>query len=280
VLIIGGLAVWWSVGRALRPVGDMTRRASEWSVDDSHRRFALGAPYDEISGLAATLDELLDRIDAALRRERQLTAEIAHELRTPLSSARGEAELALRSADGDAAIALDAIIGQTDRMNSAIETLLAAHAGRAGERQWCDPATTVREVADTVRASASSKGVELDVMGDEAAEHVEVDRQVLAQTLAPVIENAIRHAHSKVSIAVFRREASVVVQIADDGPGVAEQERETIFDPGVSGSGGAGLGLPLARRLADGFGATLIATPSSGGCFELSIPAGRRGTAA
>ena len=98
VLAAGALLARRAVGAALRPVADMTAQAADWSEHDLDRRFALGAPRDELTALAATLDGLLGRLAAALRHEQRFSAEMAHELRTPLSGVRAEAELALRTA--------------------------------------------------------------------------------------------------------------------------------------------------------------------------------------
>ena len=97
VLLLGALVARRAVGAALRPVGGMAASAADWSEHDLGRRLNLGPPRDELTALAATLDDLLGRIDAALRHEQRFSAEMAHELRTPLSGVRAEAELALRT---------------------------------------------------------------------------------------------------------------------------------------------------------------------------------------
>ena len=89
------LLVRLAVTKALQPVADMTARAAEWSENDLDRRFELGPPHDELTALSATLNGLLARIASSLRHEQRFSAEMAHELRTPLSGVRGEAELAL-----------------------------------------------------------------------------------------------------------------------------------------------------------------------------------------
>ncbi|HTR32416.1 MAG TPA: histidine kinase dimerization/phospho-acceptor domain-containing protein, partial [Gaiellaceae bacterium] len=96
ILAVVGLAVWWLLRSALRPVAQMTDQASAWSEHDLDRRFELGDPHDELTRLAATLDGLLDRLAASLRHERRFSAELSHELRTPLAKLMAEAELALR----------------------------------------------------------------------------------------------------------------------------------------------------------------------------------------
>jgi signal transduction histidine kinase len=273
LLLAGAMTVRWAVGRALRPVHEMTERAADWSEHDLHRRFGIGEPYDELTGLADTLDTLLGRIDAAMRREQRVTAEIAHELRTPLTSIRAEAELALRDGGAHDEDALRQIIAGTDRMTAAIETLLAAHVGIAREGLSCDALESITEAVEVVQPNADANGVEVTVSGS-AGLRVATESRVLAQTLAPLLENAVRHAQRRTSVEVTRDGPDVVVTVTDDGAGIAVGSGTRIFAPGVSGGEGAGLGLPLARRLARTYGAdiTAVETPA-GGRFELRIPA-------
>src|SRR3954454_1647835 len=130
ILILAGgiLLARGAVGTALRPVAEMTQRAADWSEHDLERRFNLGPPRDELTALSATLDGLLARIASSMRHEQAFSAEIAHELRTPLAGVRGEAELALRdpALDPKASEALSAILRGTERMEAVIATLVAA----------------------------------------------------------------------------------------------------------------------------------------------------------
>jgi signal transduction histidine kinase len=271
VLLAAAAAIYWAVGRALLPVDRMTRRAADWSEHDLHRRFELGEPNDEITALAATLDTLLGRIDGAMKREQRVTAEIAHELRTPLSSLRAEAELALRGADADERATLTQIVKSADRMNAAIETLLAAHRGDAPEGRSCDPAVAVETAVDAFRESRPDKDWQVSAKPGDAL--VEVDVSVLVQTLGPLLDNAARHAVDTVTVSVERDQQLVTVAVIDDGSGLASGTSEDIFAAGVSSGDRAGLGLPLAQRLAQSFGAELLAVHGqSGGRFELHMP--------
>lgn len=274
MLLAGTTAIYWAVGRALAPVDTMTRRASDWSEHDLHRRFDLGAPNDEITALADTLDTLLARIDAAMQREQRVTAEIAHELRTPLAGLRAEAELGLRDATDEQRATLERIVAGADRMNSAIATLLAAHRGAAPAGRSCDPAQAAMAAVEAFRESCPEKRWTVDATPGEAL--VEVDEPVLVQTLGPVLDNAARHAGSAVDVSVRRDHQNVVIAVSDDGPGLNGQSPDAIFAAGVSSGDRAGLGLPLAKRLAQSFGADLnAASGSPGGRFELTMP-GRR----
>ena len=96
LLIIVGFAGRWMLNSAFRPVVKMTNNAEAWSSEDLDRRFDMGPPHDELTQLAHTLDGMLDRLAASLRREQRFSAEVSHQLRTPLAKIKAEAELALR----------------------------------------------------------------------------------------------------------------------------------------------------------------------------------------
>src|SRR5262249_19666814 len=157
----------------------------EWSSGDLAGRFALGPPRDELTALAATLDGLLGRIEAAMRHEQRFSAEMAHELRPPLAGGRGEAELALvhaRTAEGLRA-ALETILVVSERMATVIDTLLTAARSEGGGPPGSSDAASV------VRAFAGP-GVVVSV--PEGAVGVGADEDLVAAALHPLLENAVR----------------------------------------------------------------------------------------
>ena len=278
VLLLGALVARRAVGAALRPVAGMAASAAEWSEHDLERRLNLGPPRDELTALGATLDDLLGRIDAALRHEQRFSAEMAHELRTPLSGVRAEAELALRTRGlpQPARQSLEAILAACDRMASAIETLLMSARTR-GARGSSDPAAAVHEVAAALRPAATTAGVEIMVRDAPRTLRVGAGREEVAQALAPLLDNAISHAASQIVVSTAASDGGVAIAVEDDGAGLPPGQHETVFNPGMSSRGGAGLGLPLARRLARACGGDVVAIPTAPGArFELRLP----GTAA
>jgi signal transduction histidine kinase len=277
VLIAGSLVARRAVGVALRPVAVMTAKASEWSDHDLDQRFHLGAPRDELTGLSATLDALLARIGASIRHEQRLSAEVAHELNTPLSGLRAEAELALRpsATPGDLRDALRQVLRSTDRMATVIRTLLAAARQSADHSPGSsDAAEALQAAVQTVSRQASARDVELRTHLPECSPLVAAEHDMVAQALHPVLENAVRHASRTVDVTLAVRGGDAVFQISDDGPGVEPTQRARVFEPGASSHGGAGLGLPLARRLARAStGDLVLVEVDQGACFELRIPA-------
>ena len=266
VVAAGAFLARRAVGTALRPVADMTAQAADWSEHDLDRRFGLGTPRDELTALAATLDTLLARLAATLRHEQRFSAEMAHELRTPLSGVRAEGELALQAGRSEQELrdAIEHMVAGTDRMAEVVDTLLAT-ARQDGNRPVgsSDAAAIARSFSDDSLVR---------VVAPQAAVNVGADAEVVAATLRPVLENAIRHADREVVIEVTRAAQDVIVSVSNDGDQIPVAEAERIFDPGFSGTGGPGLGLPLARRLARAAGGDLTAAAPRPR-FELKLPA-------
>ena len=155
-LLLAAVAVLsrWMLGRALEPVSRMTADAAAWRASDLDRRFDLGEPYDELTRLAATLDDLLEQIAASLRHEQRFTAELSHELRTPLARISGEAELMLRRerAADEYREALGSIQRSADTMARTVEALVGAAQQEAGLTR------TTSDVRDVVVSRSARRG--------------------------------------------------------------------------------------------------------------------------
>jgi two-component system OmpR family sensor kinase len=275
IVLAAGGAGWASVHVSLGQVRRMVRRADDWREHDLSRRFDLGEPVDELTELGHTLDRMLDRIAAALTSERRLTDEVAHELRTPLSVIRSEAQLALQRPLGPETKdeALRTIVAATERMDQAIATMLvAARSAANGEAERC-------HIADALAAAARQAPTRPDVTVtvEEADDSLDaaVPLPVVVAALAPLLDNAVRHAHSAVRLSSRAQGQRVLIGVADDGAGVREAGRELIFQPGHSTrDDGAGLGLALARRLAHSMGGEVHDRGQRQGLFVLDLPIG------
>jgi signal transduction histidine kinase len=279
-LLLAAVAVLsrWMLGRALEPVSRMTAAAAAWRASDLDRRFALGEPYDELTRLAATLDDLLEQIAASLRHEQRFTAELSHELRTPLARISAETELMLRRerTPDEYRDALDSIQRSADTMARTVEALVAAAQQEAGLTRTT---SDVRDVVSSAIGATRQNGALVDIgvsLPDEPV-RVAVDGQLAERMLQPLLDNATRYGHV-VNVSVVRGNTVASIAIDDDGPGVAGDERDMIFEPGARGSAsaghdGAGLGLALAQRLARSAGGAIIAEPNEGGGrFTLKLP--------
>ncbi len=246
--------------RALRPVAVLASTAAQWSEHDLGRRFALGEPTNEITALAATLDTLLDKVSTAIHSEQRLTSELAHELRTPLTAVQGTADLALLDDDlsPEGREALEEISEAGHRMAATITALLEVARTEASMRDASS--SSISAVVEDVLAALPADGpaVRVDVLDHRIA----APRSIAVRALAPLVANAFRFAHSRVSVSTsVGADGHLRVVVEDDGPGVL-RDTEEIFRPGIttSGGSGAGLGLSIARRMARSVGGDIELT--------------------
>jgi signal transduction histidine kinase len=271
VLALVAVAARVLISGALRPVAHMTEQAAAWSE------------LDELTLLAATLDRLLDRVASSLRHEQRFSAELSHELRTPLTGVIAEAQLALRHGrtPEQYRVGYERVLANAQQMARTLETLMsAARVELGGAHGTGDAVAAARAAAAGCSSLAARHGVELSVLDGVAPIRVGVDTDVVERVIAPLIENACRYGKASVSIAIERRNGAVEIVVRDDGPGVAESDREHIFEPGWQGGDGprgdgAGLGLSLARRLARAAGGDVtLQSDARGGAFTARLPGG------
>jgi signal transduction histidine kinase len=267
----------WAVRRTLAPVGSMASRADDWSEHALDTRFDVTGTQDEFAHLGRTLNVLLDRVAGALRSEQRLTAELAHELRTPLTAIRGEAELArMRPLPPEVDERLERVVERVDGMSETIASLLAV---ARGEDQPASR-TSVRDVVGALRTAVAPRpGVTLALPDDEAPILQDVALAaplgLAVRAVVPVLENAVRHAAGRVTVTIVTGERVVDLVVDDDGPGLGSADPDALFESGTreEGSDGAGLGLALARRVAETVGGTVaVASPSGPTRFVVSLP--------
>lgn len=271
-LILGGLTILLAGGvahlvvrRALRVVHEMAALADDWGHHEPGRRFNLGVPRDEFGELGRTLDHLLERVDNALADERRLTDEIAHELRTPLTVLRAEAQLAQLSGEP---VPPEAVLSEVDRLDTAITTILRAARARTDEVARCD-------LRSAARQAIAGRAVEIAL---PAKVEVAVAPEVAVSLLSPLLENGLRHARSRVWITARNQGEAIVVDVLDDGPGFDPADVDRVFEAGVTGGDGYGLGLPVVRRIAASAGVDVRAIADGRGHVEVTLPAARATT--
>ena len=285
VLIMVAVAAHVLITGALRPVAHMTEQAAAWSETDTGMRFGLGAPRDELTQLASTLDGLLDRVASSLRHEQRFSAEISHELRTPLASVIAEAQLALRHPRSleEHRGGYERVLASAQQMTRTLETLVtAARVELQRPHGTGDAAAAARTAARGCAALAATRGITVTVEEPATPIRIGVEDDVAERILAPLLENACRYGSSSVRIGIERRDGAVLFLVRDDGPGVPGPDREKVFQPGWRGdtpdatnADGAGLGLALARRLARAAGGDVEADGNgAGGRFTARLPAG------
>lgn len=274
-----------AVGRALRPVRSMTDQAARWSATASEERFS-GVPRPaELARLGASLDAFLDQIRAVLRHEQQLTSELSHELRNPLATIVAELDWwQARPRGEDETRTAQRAIGDAARtMRTICDTLLA----EAREDARRTPGTTAvlpvlkALAAHAARTDSAVVPVHVLAEGEDGELIAGVSSAVLERILSPLLDNALRYAATAVHLRASREAGRVRIEVVDDGPGVPDDFRAQLFQPGRradpdDGHDGAGLGLPLARRLARSAGgeAELGESGHGGAVFVVRLPGG------
>ncbi len=266
---------------ALRPLRS-ARSAAERIADSED--LSLRVPEgrrDEVGVLAHSMNRMLERLEAAqagLRRaldeQRRFAADASHELRTPLTAIRGDLDLLQRHdlPDTERAAITEEMRAASDRMDRLVRGLLrlARLDGREADR----PETIV---LSEFLAGRLDEAEELRVADDAGDLSVVADRETLIAIVVNLVENARRHGTS-VCVTLERRGDAALIAVEDDGPGVAPEDRERIFDrfyraPGQRRVPGTGLGLPIARAAAARLGGELrLADTARGARFEAELP--------
>jgi signal transduction histidine kinase len=268
--------------RALRPVESLRRRAAAITLERSGERLELPEADDELRRLAATLNAMLDRIEASLERERVFVADASHELRTPLAILRAELELAGRPerSTGELRAAIGSATEEVDRLARLAEDLLVIARGDQGrlpiEREPVALGGLLRRVGDRFERRAGDAGRAISIDAQPGAD-ARLDRIRIEQALGNLIDNALRHGAGEVRLSARRDDGRVTLEVADDGPGFAPGfepvafERFTRGDAGRTG-GGAGLGLAIVRAIAEAHGGRAYVPAGAGSAIRLDLP--------
>ena len=273
------LIVWSAVGRALRPVEAMRARVDEISGARLDQRVPEPATADEIRRLARTMNAMLSRLDRSAEQQRQFVADAAHELRNPLARMRTELEVdAAHPASADRAATAASALAETVALQRLVDDLLLLASDDAGQAQHRAVPVDLDEVVHRVVAAAGDPRIDAT-----AVRPVQVagNRDQLARAVQNLMDNAVRHARSRITVTLAEDRGAAQLTVGDDGPGVPEADAERIFerftrldDARAAGTGGAGLGLAIARGIAARHGGSLVLerSESTGARFVLRLP--------
>ena len=289
VAFAGGIFL---AGRALSPIGEMASQAERIGARTLHERLPVANPADELGQLAATVNHVFDRLETAFDQQRRFMAEASHELRTPIAVMRGEADLALGRdrSPTEYREALTVISAESRRMTRVVEDLFLLARADAGqlhlgltEFDLADLATTC---CRTVQTLATARQITV-VPTIESAARVRGDGGLISRAIVNLLDNALKYGRigGTVRVTVDQRDGHSTVAVRDDGPGIPVELQTRIFDRFYRGpaaravedcgtGGGAGLGLAIAKGIAEAHGGTirLVRSDSAGTEFLLELP--------
>ncbi|MDT4845655.1 Swarming motility regulation sensor protein RssA [compost metagenome] len=271
-----------AVLRSLRPLKDMRRELSRRDVADLHAVSTAGLPT-EIAPLAETLNQLLTRLDTLLANQRRFLADAAHELNTPLAAVKLQAQLVRRMPEPERIAALDELDRGIERTAHLVSQLLQLARlepdARRPERSMVRLDQLVREVVVSFAARAAEHRIDLGLTSAEPAV-VWGDAQALRAMLDNLVDNALRYAGAgaRVDLALRAEDRHAVVEVIDNGPGIAAADRERVQERFVrldqGQSTGSGLGLAIVKSIADLHAARfeMADAPSGGLLVRIRFP--------
>nr|WP_283254032.1 HAMP domain-containing sensor histidine kinase [Rhodococcus sp. USK13] len=300
VLIALGVVAYFVVRRSLRPLGEVEETAAAIAAGDLHRRVPARDDRTEIGRLSVALNGMLAQIqhafaateaseESARRSEekmRQFVADASHELRTPLTTIRGFAELYRQGAMTDTETLMSRIEGEASRMGLLVEDLLMLarlDAQRPLEIRPVDLLSVVSDAVHAARAVEPERSFALEVGSGPGTPEVLGDEARLRQVLGNLLTNAVKHtpATADVTVRLQTTENRVVLEVADTGPGLSEDDAARVFErfyradaSRTRESGGSGLGLSIVAALVAAHQGTVTvdSRPGEGATFRVELP--------
>ena len=265
--LVGGVVL---SRRALARIETINRTGDLIMAGEFDRRIPLKGSGDEFDRLAQNLNAMLDQIERLMAGMRQVTDNIAHDLRSPLGRLRSRIEMALIEEPSTERYreVLQQTIGEADQLLATFTALLDIAEAEAGSPRAqlapLDLAAFARDLADLYEPVAEEKGLSLTLDAGRAPVEVRGDRHMLSRAIANLVENALKYtaAGGAVRVAVATDGAMARLTVADDGPGIPAEERERVFDrfyrlEASRTTEGNGLGLSLARAVVRLHGGTI-----------------------
>ncbi len=277
-LVAVALAGWLVAGRLLRPVRRLQETAARLTASDLRERIPVEG-NDDISRLTETVNDMLDRLDAALRNQRELLDDVRHELRTPLTVIRGHLELVDPADPGDVRRTAELAIDELDRMAGLVDGLatLAEVRARVPELRETDIGKLTVDVAELAGVIPGHSWSATEI----AEGSVSMDRALITQAWLQLADNAAKYAPAGTPIEIGSRitDGRADLWVRDHGPGIRAGQETRIFERfarATDGSArGSGLGLAIVEGIAEAHGgAARVESPGNGARFVISIPTG------
>jgi signal transduction histidine kinase len=281
--LVAGTA-WMLVGRALRSVEDIRVGVANISEQDLHRRVPVPGGDDEITRLAATMNDMLMRLEDAAVRQSAFIADASHELQSPLASFRAQLEVSIAHPVGVdwPQLAVD-LLADSDRMERLVRDLLyLARQDADVDLRLADEVDLDVLILEECSRLTSHAGVDIDIR-EVSPTPIRGSAVDLRRMIRNLVENGTTYARSALAVATEHRHDCVALIVTDDGPGIPPAFRETVFErfsrldgARVSGVVGTGLGLAIARGIARSHGGEITiedaGPPGSGARFVVVLP--------
>jgi signal transduction histidine kinase len=286
VMVLGGLVLvgltsrgaYRTVKETFAPVEAIRAEMEEITVSDLQRRVPVPSEdEEELRDLAMTVNRTLDRLAAIVEQQRRFASDASHDLRSPIAAMRAQIEEALLAPEeADWAGTSAAILASLDRLQAIVSDLLTIARLESGAPARNEPVDLAELVSAELERRQPAKQLVADLEPDVV---VDGDPMRLGRLLTNLLDNAERHADSRIVVLV-RKGRMARLEVIDDGAGIAPEQREVVFqrftrlDASRSrDAGGTGLGLPIARQIAESHGGTLTIEDSMRGArFMLSLP--------
>jgi signal transduction histidine kinase len=283
VLLVGGaLLLRRLFRRTALPLQDVMDAADRVAAGDYDVKLREEGPSD-VRRLARSFNEMTERLGEAERRRRELLADLAHELRTPLSVIRGNAEGMLDGLYPLDRAHLDPVLDETKVMSRLLDDLRTLSTAEAGalrlHREQVDPATLVDDAVGSFRSQADAAGVTLEARMAPGLPAIDADPFRIGEVLSNLLSNALRHTPSggSITVSAAATDRGVAFTVADTGSGIPAAALPHVFDRFAKGEGspGAGLGLAIAKSLVEAHGGELTAEsdPGRGTTMRFVLPA-------
>jgi heavy metal sensor kinase len=294
LLIAASAGGFWLSTRALAPVDEISRAAQRISIENLTDRLDVTQTGDQLQRLSETLNAMLSRLEASVRRITQFTADASHELRAPVSLIRTTAEVALQKRDrpaGEYLEALDEILEESERTSQVVDSLMLLARADSGkenlERALIDAGAVVKGAAEQGEKLARTHGLKFSASVPEAPVSIQADADALRRALLILLDNAVKYTPQggSVRIALKTSDGVAVVSVSDTGIGIAKQDVIHIFDrfwradkARSREQGGAGLGLSIAKWIVDIHAGSIDveSEPGKGSIFHLRVPLDHR----
>lgn len=288
-VVVAGAVGWFLARKALKPVTEITATARKIGAENLHERIRADVPQDELGMLAATMNEMIERLERSFMQIKQFTGDASHELKTPLTIMKGEIEMALRSKDDVQYMreVLSSTLEEIDRMSYIVKSLLdlakmdVEKGALAKEPVRLDKVLSDRH--EHLRKLAFDRGIQLDILENKPVT-VLGDQVRLSQLIYNLIDNAIKYTPKggRVELSLGQDGQMAVFCVKDTGVGISREDLPYIFDrfyrvdkARTREVGGAGLGLSICKEIAEAHGGTLCVDSviGKGSVFTASLPA-------